>query len=123
MQTQHLLHIKSTLRMIDERLAEHEREFRKVGKQKILKMIVNIRKDIDGILKEFNIEEEKRDIYRDLSGSCIFFEVDLIELEPDRFQKAYGKFDFPDEEVKVSDFVKRLEDKIRHLEKMVGESD
>ena len=109
--------------MIDERLAEHEREFRKVGKQKILKMIVNIRKDIDGILKEFNIEEEKRDIYRDLSCSCIFFEVDLIELEPDRFQKAYGKFDSKDEEELVLNFVKRLKDKIRHLEKMVGESD
>ena len=120
MKFQHILHIKSTLLLIDRNLEDYEIRIERNSLQnkkteRTIKEIKEIRHDMKEFLKSIGIEEEEKDIYSDLKVSCTFFEgVDLVELEPKRLQEGYGKLDYPDE-AKLSSFVENLKTKIRKL--------
>jgi hypothetical protein len=121
MKSQHILHIQSTLLLIDRNLEDYEIRIERDSLQnekteQAIKEIKEIRHDIREFLKNIGVEEEEKDIYSDLKKSCTVFEhVDLVDLEPKRLQEAYGELDHPEEEVKLSSFIKNLKTKIRKL--------
>ena len=124
MKSQHIFRIESTLLLIDKNLADYEIRIERDSLQnekteQTIKEIKEIRHDMKEFLKRIGIEEEENDIYSDLKQSCTIIEhVDLVELEPKRLQEGYGKFDYPEEEVKLSSFIKNLKTKIRKLGKI-----
>jgi len=124
MKSQHIFRIESTLLLIDKNLADYEIRIERDSLQnekteQTIKEIKEIRHDIKEFLKRIGIEEEENDIYSELKQSCTIIEhVDLVELEPKRLQEGYGKFDYPEEEVKLSSFMKNLKTKIRKLGKI-----
>ena len=124
MKSQHIFRIESTLMLIDKNLADYEIRIERDSLQnektkQTIKEIKEIRHDIKEFLKSIGVEEEEKDIYSDLKLSCTFIEhVDLVELEPKRLQEGYAKFDYPEEEVKLSSFIKNLKTKIRKLGKI-----
>ena len=116
MQSRHRSHLWATLKTIDEMLQRHETWFANDNNARhILSLIHAIRNDIHGFLHEFGFEEERRDILWELLTSCSYIEVCLIDLEPARFQQAYGKFDSLDE-VRRLEVLATLREKITELE-------
>jgi hypothetical protein len=124
MKSQHIFRIESTLLQIDKNLADYEIRIERDSLQnektkQTIKEIKEIRHDVKEFLKSIGVEEEENDIYSDLKLSCTIIEhVDLVELEPKRLQEGYGKFDYPEEEFKLSPFIKNLKTKIRKLGKI-----
>jgi len=129
MKSQHILRIQSTLLQMDRKLEDYEIRIARDSSQnekteQTIKEIKEIRHDISGFLKNIGVEEERKDIYFDLKASCTFFEhIYLVELEPKRLQDAYGKLDYPEEEVKLSLFVENLKTKIRKLAEISRKAD
>jgi hypothetical protein len=129
MKFQHILHIKSTLLLIDRNLEDYEIRIERNSLQnektaRTIKEIKEIHHDIREFLKSIGVEEEEKDIYSDLNVSCTFFEgVYLVELEPKRLQEACGELDYPEEEVKLSLFIENLKIKIRKLGKITRKAD
>ena len=127
MKSQHILHIKSTLLLMDRNLEDYEIRIERDGLQnekteQVIEEVKEIRHDMEEFLKNIGVELEEKDFYSDLKLSCAFFEeIDLVELEPKRLQEGYGKLDSLEEEVELSSFVKNLKTKISRLRKLVEE--
>jgi hypothetical protein len=119
MKSHHRAHLWATLKTIDKMLESHEtRLANESNAQNILSLIHAIRNDISGFLHEFGILEERRDELWDLLVSCSFIENYLVDLEPARFQQAYGKFDSADNVRRLDLLLATLREKIAELEKV-----
>ena len=93
----HRANLWATLETIDKMLETQERQLGNENNTKdVLSLIHVIRNDISRFLHEFGIIEEQRDKLWDLLVSCSFIKNYLVDLEPERFQRAYGKFDSED---------------------------
>jgi len=121
MQEQHTRHIHTTLETMDEQLEQYEtRLSKKKNTKNLVRIIKDIRKDIEKIMSGLGLERSEKDVYSELYTSCSFFELYLTELEPDRFQKDYGKFDSKKEEKEIDSMVSLLK---RDMEKLRTELD
>jgi len=115
----HRTHLWATLKTIDKMLESHEtRLANESNAQNILSLIHAIRNDIGGFLREFGIIEEQRDELWDLLVSCSFIENYLVDLEPTRFQQAYGKFDSADDARRLELLLATLREKTAELERV-----
>jgi hypothetical protein len=83
----------------------------------VLKLIKELRKEIHKFLSYIGAPSKKKNIYNEIHTTCLFFENDLVDMEPKRFQKCYGKLDSVDEEKTIDDFLVGLSSKIHDLEK------
>jgi len=121
MQEQHTRHIHTTLETMDEQLEQYEtRLSKKKNTKNLVRIIKDIRKDIEKIMSGLGLERSEKDVYSELYTSCSFFELYLTELEPDRFQGAYGKLDSKKEEKEIDSMVSLLK---RDMEKLRTELD
>jgi hypothetical protein len=107
------------LKSIDKILENHEARLADENDaQNILSWIHNIRNDISGFLHEFGITEEQRHDLWDLLVSCSFIKNYLVDLEPTRFQQAYGNFDSAEDVRRLELLLTTLRRKTTELEKM-----
>ena len=119
MKSHHRAHLWATLKTIDKMLESHEALLvNENNAQNILSLIHAIRNDISGFLHEFGIIEEQRDELWDLLVSCSFIEDYLVDLEPARFQRAYGKFDSADDARRLEHLLATLREKTAELERV-----
>jgi len=112
-------HLWAALKTIDKMLESHEtRLASESSAQHILSLIRAIRNDISGFLHGFGIIEEQPDRLSELLASCLFIENYLVDLEPTRFQQAYGKFDSADDVRRLELLLATLCEKIAELERV-----
>jgi hypothetical protein len=118
MQFQHVNHLTAYLETMDTNLEIYQLKFEQENKALcIVKTIKLIRKSIRNFLSSIGVHENKKDLYNELHTSCMFFEDYLVEIEPKRFQKGYGKLDSADEEAKINELIETLSSKIQQLKK------
>jgi len=118
MQFQHVNHLRAYLEAMDASLEQFE--IRLEMKRKFsdtLEIIKELRIEIHKFLAYIGISVAKKDICKDIHNACLFFENDLVEMEPKRFQKGYGKLDSKSEEIAIEDFLSILENEIKELKK------
>jgi len=119
MKSHHRAHLWATLKTIDKMLESHETRLANENNAKnILSLIHTTRNDISGFLHEFGIIEKQQDKLWNLLVSCSFIRNYLVDLEPERFQRAYGKFDSEDDATRLECLLARLREKITELERM-----
>jgi hypothetical protein len=118
MKSHHRAHLWATLKTIDKMLESHETRLANENNAKnILSLINAIRNDISGFLHEFGIVEKQRDEQWSLLVSCSFINNYLVDLEPTRFQQAYGKFNSEGDARRLEHLLATLREKTTELER------
>jgi hypothetical protein len=101
---------------MDETLEQYEMRLEKEGDPRnALKLIRETRKEIRLFLAHIGIYPKKKDIYWEINTSCIFFEDYLAEMQPEHFQKGYGRLDSKDEAQMIETFISGLGKKVSAL--------
>jgi len=112
------LALKSHLESMDVTLEQYEMRLKLKGKsENVLKLIKEFRKEVHKFLAYLDVSPKEKDIYNEIHTICLFFENDLVEMEPKRFQKGYGKLDSIDEGKMIESFLTSLSKKINDLGK------
>ncbi|KCZ70937.1 hypothetical protein ANME2D_02964 [Candidatus Methanoperedens nitroreducens] len=103
---------------MDAALEQFETRLKLEGESEdILKIVRDLRQEVNNFLKYLGISIKKKDIYNEIYTTCIFFETYLIEMEPKRFQKGYGKLESESEEKAIERFLLNLDTRIQELKK------
>ena len=91
MQFQHVNFLKAHLESLDEDLEQYEMRLKlEGGSREVFKLIKELRNEIHKFYAYIGVSIKKKSIYKEINTKCNFFDVDLTEMEPKRFQKGYG---------------------------------
>ena len=118
MQPQHANHLRSYLESMDGTLEQYEMRLRLDRKySSALRHVTELRKSIQKFLAYIGVQPAKRNICNEINTSCLFFENYLVDMEPKRFQKGYGKLDSENEKTEIEKLLVELAARIRELER------
>ena len=95
MQFQHINHLAAYLESMDTALEQFEMKLKpESGSIKVIKLVKELRKEVHNFLAYLGVSAKKKNIYDDIHTTCLYFKEEfLVEMDPKRFQKGYGKLD------------------------------